>query len=114
LADVRPSLSITGAAVDAPADAVPLLRRAVREHGVTAVQVNLSEASAVRVEVFDLSGRLLWQLDTGGQAPGMYVFRWSGTLQRGGQAPPGVYLAVIWAQGRRAVSRFVLTSQDRR
>ena len=113
VADLRPSLSIAGAAVDAPADAVPLLRREVREHGVTALQVNLSEASTVRVEIFDLGGRLVWHFDASGQAPGMYVLRWSGALERGGRARPGVYSAVVHAQGRRAVSRLVLTAQDR-
>ncbi len=110
VASVRPSLSITGAAVDAPADAVPLLRREVSERGMTALQVNLSEATDVRIEILDLAGRLVRRLAAGGQAPGMYVFRWRGDREDGSRAQPGVYVVVVNAQGRRSVSRMVLTA----
>jgi flagellar hook assembly protein FlgD len=85
------------------------LRAAVSENGVTSLQIDLSDPSPISVDIFDLSGRLMRQIHEGTQSPGSYVLHWEGSLTGGGRAPPGVYLAVVRAQGRRTVSRLVLT-----
>jgi len=107
---IQASLSAGGADLNRPQDAWGALRAAVSEHGVSALQVNLPLATAVTIDVLDLSGRLVHRVEAGMQPAGMYVFRWGGTLDGGGRARPGVYLAVVRTQGRRAVSRLILTA----
>ena len=81
----------------------------VRQYGINALQVNLSEASDVDVEVFDLSGRRLHRSHTGGVSPGMYIYLWDGSGAQGTRVRPGVYMTVVRAQGRRVISKLILT-----
>ncbi len=110
-AAARLPLALSGAALNASAEDEEALRQAVRATGVTALQVNLSQASDVSVVVRDLSGRVMWHQETAEQAPGTYVFRWSGSTDGGGRARPGVYLVVVRAQGHQTVSKLILTAQ---
>jgi flagellar basal-body rod modification protein FlgD len=62
--------------------------------GSTAVEgaVDLgADSSALRVQIRDGSGRLVRQLDLGAQSAGLANFKWDGTTDDGGIAPPGVY-----------------------
>lgn len=111
VAGLRPSLSIVGDAIDVPGEEVISLRQRVMENGVTALQVNLSEASDVGIEVMDLSGRRVWQHQAGRHAPGMYVLRWSANTNEGTRARPGVYTAIVRAQGQQAVTRFIVPAR---
>jgi hypothetical protein len=68
-----------------------------------------SEASHVRVRLYDLSGRLVRTLMDGSRAPGRYDLTWDGRRDDGSAAGGGVYFAQAWVGERRlAVSRRVL------
>lgn len=111
---LRPSLSVSGGSLNQSSDAADAVRAAVSEYGLSALQVNLSLATEVTVEVFDLAGRMLYHENAGMQAPGMYVFHWGGSLDGGGTARPGVYMAVVHAQSRRSVSKLIITAAQAR
>ena len=67
-----------------------------------------SEASDVRVALYDVAGRKVRELCTDGPLqPGTNAIRWDGRDDRGNEAPVGVYLARIQA-GSRAVTAKVI------
>lgn len=110
VADVRPSLSMSGTAVDADLSSATALRTLVREHGISTLQVNLSENTDVVIDVYELNGRRVRRLEYRNQPPGMYAMRWDGTRSDGRRAHPGVYMVVVSAQGQTSTHRLVLTA----
>ncbi len=74
--------------------------------GVTHIDFSLPQAGAVRLEVFDLSGRRVWSQE-GSLPAGMYSRTWNGRGNDGGPAGGGLYfvrLVTPWGtQGRRLV-----------
>ena len=57
----------------------------------TTIRFALPEASAVRVVVYDLMGRLVQTLVDTGMGAGTHTVRWDGRMANGGLAPSGVY-----------------------
>ncbi|MCY3762724.1 MAG: hypothetical protein OXH50_15860, partial [Gemmatimonadetes bacterium] len=55
----------------------------------------VGRAAPVRVEVYDLSGRLVSRLSDDSQAAGRHKVTWTGRDGSGGLAPPGIYLVRI-------------------
>ena len=51
----------------------------------------LAQAGTVSLEVFDLSGRRVAELDRRDFVPGRYSVRWNASIERGGTAPAGIY-----------------------
>ena len=66
-----------------------------------------SRASAVQLAVFDLAGRRA-HLSTRSLPDGRHELEWDGRLASGAKASPGLYLALVRADGREDVRRFVL------
>jgi hypothetical protein len=60
--------------------------------------VNVLEARPVRLRLFDLSGRLVRQVEALGVA-GAQQLRWDGADAQGNQVPPGIYLLRLEAEG---------------
>jgi len=87
----------------------PGVESAVRRFGVTALQINLSEGTDVEIEVFDLTGRRVRHYRSAAQVPGMYVFAWSGVRDDGQRVRPGVYHIVVKAQGRKSITKLIIT-----
>jgi flagellar basal-body rod modification protein FlgD len=55
-------------------------------------ELNLTaSATDVRVKVYDAAGSLIKTLGLGDQAQGQVNFRWDGSMEAGGSAPPGTY-----------------------
>jgi hypothetical protein len=63
-------------------------------------------ASDVKVQVFDVSGRLAASPASGPHAAGRYQVRWGGTSAD--RAPAGVYFVRLMAPGTTLVKRFAL------
>jgi flagellar hook assembly protein FlgD len=68
---------------------------------------DLPTAGEVHLAIFDASGRLLRTLARGRFAPGRHTVRWDGTIDRGRNAPAGVYFARLDAAGRSATRRLL-------
>jgi hypothetical protein len=63
----------------------------------------LPRAAGVRLSIADVRGRILWSRDCGTIAAGAHAE----TIPAGALGGPGVHLAVVDTEGRRAVTRFV-------
>ena len=57
--------------------------------------MRVGRAAPVRVEVYDLSGRLVRRLSAASQEAGRHRVTWSGRDGSGGLTPPGIYLVRI-------------------
>ena len=57
--------------------------------------MRVGRAAPVRVEVYDLSGRLVSRLSDDSQEAGRHEVTWTGRDGSGGLAPPGIYLVRI-------------------
>src|SRR5262249_59459015 len=71
-----------------------------RTRDVTVVRFTLPEARDVRLDVFDVSGRIVQTLASGPLGPGLHTLTWNGTGRTGARLPSGVYLYRLGA-GRR-------------
>jgi flagellar hook assembly protein FlgD len=74
----------------------------------TVLVYELPQSGAVRLEVFDLRGRLVRTLVDGALAAGRYEVLWDGRNAQGREQPSGVYLSRLRADGREVVGRMTL------
>jgi len=65
------------------------------------------QAAHVRLQVFDLGGRLVRTLADESHAAGTQRFQWDGRADDGSVAPTGLYFARVEADGRTASQRIV-------
>jgi hypothetical protein len=68
----------------------------------------LPTPAPVRMDVFDLNGRLVRTAFDGPLPPGEHTLAWDGHGQASGRAPSGVYFLRVTTARETAVSRFVL------
>jgi hypothetical protein len=68
---------------------------------------DLPAASAVRLALYDLNGRLIHTLLDGVRAPGRHIALWDGVAGDGRRAPAGMYFARLVAGEHTATHRFV-------
>ena len=71
---------------------------------VTTIQYDLESESMVKLQIFDLKGRLIRTLVNKLQSPGRYISNWDATDMFGGVVSAGVYLYHIEA-GKNSISR---------
>ena len=71
------------------------------------VGFTLPRACAVRLEVFDLAGRLVRTLADGEHVAGRHTVEWNGTGDAGRRLGPGVYLYRLRAGAFTATRRVV-------
>lgn len=76
--------------------------------GAVTLEAELPQASTVSLEILDASGRRVATLLSGSQPAGTRRVVWRGAAGRGRPAGPGVYFAVLRAQGELRVQRVVL------
>jgi flagellar hook assembly protein FlgD len=74
----------------------------------TRIALRLEETTDVRVEVFDVAGRLVRTLYEGALGAGVHDMIWDGRRYGGGEAPPGVYFVRCSGQQCREVRPVVL------
>ena len=97
---------------------LPLLPTQVRLHqnrpnpfraatGATLIQFDLPKSQQVRLQVLDVSGRLVRSLLNGPIEPGSHTLRWDGNNERGEQVDGGVYFYVL-ATAREEAARQIL------
>ena len=75
--------------------------------GVTRLAFTLAQASAVRLDVLDLSGRRVRRVFEGSLAPGPHSVVWDGLDDAGRPLPPGVYLGHANGAGVACATRLV-------
>jgi hypothetical protein len=73
-----------------------------------AVPSSSSEGTPVSIRVFDISGRLVRQLVSGTQAPGVHAITWDGFDRSGLRCDVGVYFVHMNAGSFRSVRRLVM------
>jgi hypothetical protein len=72
-----------------------------------AIVFDLSAPSPVEVRVFDVGGRMIRTLATGGRAAGRHVLRWDGRDDVGAPAAPGIYVIRASTGPEHALSKFI-------
>lgn len=74
----------------------------------TTIRYDVHRDGPVRLEIFDLRGRLVRQLVVAHRARGSYEEMWRGTDRRGAQVATGVYFARLKADGQSVTTKMVL------
>ncbi len=74
----------------------------------TTLRFTLSSERDVRLEVFDVSGRMVKTLARGSFAPGMHTLTWNGIGEHGNRLPTGVYLYRLMAGKDVAQRKMIL------
>jgi hypothetical protein len=64
-------------------------------------------ANAV-IEVYSITGRLVWKQDLGFVGPGLHRFGWKANDSRGERVAPGVYLLRVFAGERSATAKLMV------
>lgn len=67
--------------------------------GSSTLRLALGEAARVRVDVLDVSGRIVATLHDGPLAAGEHALAWSGRTANGQRVAPGLYLARVSSEG---------------
>ena len=71
------------------------------------VSLELTQAGPIRLQVFDVGGRLIRTLADEWRVAGLQHVPWDGLTDDGRVAPAGLYFARVDAAGRRAGQRIV-------
>lgn len=103
---------IYGPASDVPSSE-PVLRLAVSNHPnpfnpSTSIQLDLPRAGAARLEILDLTGRLVRKFELTPAAPGRQSISWLGRDHQGRHVASGVYLARVSQGVQVAQTKLVL------
>ena len=73
-----------------------------------AIRFGLPSASAAKVSVFDVEGRLIWEKNLDDLAPGYHSVSWGGQNTSGLNVSPGVYFIRLDAESGSVGSKAVL------
>jgi hypothetical protein len=74
----------------------------------TTIRYGLEKNSYVKVEIFDISGKLLSTLHNNNQTQGWHSVIWNGTNQKGKQMPAGLYLSKITVGNESKTTKMML------
>jgi Concanavalin A-like lectin/glucanases superfamily/SdrD B-like domain/FlgD Ig-like domain len=74
----------------------------------TSISFTTPARGAVRVEIWDIGGRLVADLSPGQMAPGVHTIAWNGRGADGSRVRPGVYMIRLRAAGQTATARLIL------
>jgi hypothetical protein len=74
----------------------------------TVLRFDLPKAAAVRLDIFDVGGRLVRTLVDADLQPGRHAFSWNGGDARGGRVESGVYFYILETGGRQIARRMLL------
>jgi flagellar hook assembly protein FlgD len=76
--------------------------------GQVRFRFSVPRATQARLEVLDVTGRRVRNIDLGRQAAGWHDVRWEGDAEGGGRAAPGVYFVRLITDEARMNQRVVL------
>ena len=76
--------------------------------GTTLIQFDLPTSQPVRLQILDVSGRLVRSLLDGPTASGFHAVRWDGHNERGEQVDSGVYFYVLTTRREEAARQILL------
>ena len=79
----------------------------------TRISFEMAEAGPVRVDVLDVSGRIVRSLIDGSRGQGVHSVRWDGKTGGGESAASGVYLVRMEAGNRRFTSKVTVIRSSR-
>jgi flagellar hook assembly protein FlgD len=79
-----------------------------RATGTTLVRFSLPEDRNVRLDVFDVTGRLVQTLANGPMSAGLHTLAWNGAGRSGSRVPSGVYMYRLVAGRDRAQRKMIL------
>lgn len=74
----------------------------------TKIRLDIKNKSYVKVNIYDLSGRIIKQVFNGAKNPGIHVFPWDSKNNFGGYVSSGVYIYEIKTDYRIFVKKMVL------
>lgn len=95
--------------IDQATDAIRLLPVGPNPSGGDVdVRFALPRSCPARLEIFDVTGRLVRTLADGVREAGQHAIRWNGVDENGRRVPSGVYFARLSAGGRTMDRRLVL------
>ena len=77
--------------------------------GAASIRYTLAARTQSRLQVSDLTGRVVRTLVNSVQTPGRYLARWDGRDSRGCPLAHGIYFYSLSAGGRRFIQKVVLT-----
>lgn len=84
---------ITGSNELIPDNFIQLIPNPINTYGL--ISLNLEEAAAVEIEIYQLNGQLVNTLENSKLATGSYEFRWDGRASDGHEKEAGVYLVKL-------------------
>jgi hypothetical protein len=76
--------------------------------GTAVLQYSLATAANVRLEIYDVSGRLIRRVAAGQKSAGSHVATWDGTDTQGRRVSSGVYLYVFEAGSYKKTGRMMM------
>jgi hypothetical protein len=76
--------------------------------GTAVLQYSLATAANVRLEIYDVSGRLIRRVAAGQKPAGSHVATWDGTDAQGRRVSSGVYLYVFEAGSYKKTGRMMM------
>ncbi|MGD9402833.1 MAG: FlgD immunoglobulin-like domain containing protein, partial [bacterium] len=101
-----------GAGENLPAESAPaLLSLSARPNpfsGSTTLRLTLPSASAVKLSIYDVNGRLVETLAEGRLSAGEHRFEWDGRTASGTVVAPGSYIAVMDGGGKRLTQKLFI------
>jgi hypothetical protein len=71
------------------------------------IEYSLSQRAPVHVQLLDLAGRVVAELENGTREPGIWQAGWDGRTSDGRKAAPGLYLVRLEVDGRTIGQRKV-------
>ncbi len=74
----------------------------------TTIEFSLPKASDVRLEIFDLTGRVLIRLEKGSLKAGTYKVQWNGMNAKGQPVASGMYFYRLQAGGKTLMKKMIL------
>jgi hypothetical protein len=74
----------------------------------TTIEFDLSQSGDIRLQIFDLNGRLVNTLKNGSYPAGVYSLSWNGRTQNGESVSSGIYYAVLKTNAQRSVIKMTL------
>ena len=95
-------------ATTTPAGSLTELVRTYGVRGLTFGVPSSASTEPVTIRIFSVAGRPVRTLVNESLSAGYYEIAWDGLDDRGQQAGPGVYFAVLTARGQRIVQRLIL------
>ena len=98
---------ITAPGPGLPSEGAAALRVTTPFAGQTAIRLSLPRAGAVRLAVFDVTGRLVRQLAGGNLPAGAYELAWNGRDSQGRSVATGVYWLALDGDAGRACGKVV-------